>query len=174
MRPARDKLHNDRLMGLIDQEIVCAYYQTENYQPIIDTLVKNQTAWTPTLAKLVRPLSSYADRFRAKENEILQNPKNGLPASVRAVTDNAYEKLFKRYTAKNLDLAKLGLEKSYEFIQRFVEAGGCLKEGSDPPRGMAALLLHQGMAMDVEAGVSNMVAIQSATINVAKAFRSGS
>ena len=169
--PARDKLHNDRLTGLIDQEIVCAYYQTENYQPIIDTLVKNQTAWTPTLAKLVRPLSSYADRFRAKENEILQNPKNGLPASVRAVTDNAYEKLLKRYTAKNLDLAKLGLEKSYEFIRRFVEAGGCLKEGSDPPRGMAALLLHQGMAMDVEAGVPNMVAIQSATINVAKAFR---
>src|SRR5829696_479527 len=35
--PARLTLHNDRLMGLIDQEIVCAYYQTENYQPIIDT-----------------------------------------------------------------------------------------------------------------------------------------
>ena len=45
-----------------------------------------------------------------------------------------------------------------------------MKEGSDPPRGMAALLLHQAMAMDVEAGGSNMVAIQSATINVARHF----
>ena len=169
--PARDRLHNDRLMGLIDQETVCAFYQTENYQPIIDTLVKNQTAWTPTLAKIVRPLSSYVDRFREKENEILANPKNGLPASVRAITDNAYNKLFKRYSQKELDQAKLGLEKSYEFIRRFVEAGGRLKEGSDPPRGMAALLMHQAMAMDVEAGVPNMTSIVSATLNVAKAFR---
>ncbi len=169
--PARDTLHNDRLMGLIDQEVVCAFYQTENYQPIIDTMVRNGTAWTPTLAKIVRPLSSYADRFRKKENEILENPKNGLPASVRAVTDNAYNKLFKRYSPEDLDRAKLGLEKSYEFIRRFVAAGGRLKEGSDPPRGMAALLLHQGMAMDVEAGIPNMTALQAATLNVAKAFR---
>lgn len=169
--PARMRLHNDRLQGKIDQETVCAYYQTENYQPIIDTMVKNQTAWTPTLAKLVRPLSSYAERFRKKENEILDNPKNGLPASVRAVTENAYNKLFKRYTPKELDTAKLGLEKSYEFIRRFVQAGGVLKEGSDPPRGMAAILMHQAMAMDVEAGVPNMTSIQSATLNVAKAFR---
>ena len=56
-------------------------------------------------------------------------------------------------------------------MQRFVSAGGQLKEGSDPPNGMAALLLHQGMAMDVEAGVPNMKAIQAATINVAKTFR---
>jgi imidazolonepropionase-like amidohydrolase len=170
-RPARLQLHTDRLAGKIDQEIVCSYYETENYQPIIDTMVKNQTAWTPTLAKLLRPLSSYAERFRARENEILGDPKNGLPASVRAVTDNAYNKLFKRYTPEELDRAKLGLEKSYEFIRRFVQAGGRLKEGSDPPRGMAALLMHQAMAMDVEAGVPPMVSIQSATLNAAKAYR---
>ena len=169
--PTRLQLHNDRLMGMIDQEIVCSYYQTENYQPIIDTMVKNQTAWTPTLAKWLRPLSVYSERFREKENDILANPKNGLPASVRAVTDNAYNKLFKRYKPEELDRAKLGLEKSYEFIRRFVEAGGRLKEGSDPPRGMAALLLHQALAMDVEAGVPNMVAIQAATLNAAKAYR---
>ena len=169
--PSRWQLHNDRLMGLIDQEIVCSYYETENYQPIIDTLVKNQTAWTPTLAKILRPLSSYVERFRQKETEILDNPKNGFPASVRAVTDNAYDKLFKRYTPEKLDRAKLGLEKSYEFVRRFVVAGGRLKEGSDPPRGMAALLMHQAMAMDVEAGVPNMTSIVSATLNVAKTFR---
>ena len=127
-------------------------------------MVKNQTSFTPTIAKILRPLSSFADRFRQKENEILADPKNGLPASVRAVTDNAYIKL-KRYTPEDLDMAKRGLEKSYEFIRRFVEAGGRVKEGSDPPRGMAALLVHEAMAMDVEAGVSNMTAIQAATIN---------
>jgi imidazolonepropionase-like amidohydrolase len=169
--PARMQLHNDRLAGKIDQEIVCSYYQTENYGPIIDTMVKNQTAWTPTLAKWLRPLSANAERFRARENEILNNPKNGLPASVRAVTDNAYNKLFKRYTPEELDRAKIGLEKAYEFIRRFVAAGGRLKEGSDPPRGMAGLLVHEAMAMDVEAGVPPMIAIQAATLNAAKAYR---
>jgi len=36
---------------------------------------------------------------------------------------------------------------------------------------MAALLMHQALAMDVEAGVSPMKAIQAATLNVAKTFR---
>ena len=46
-----------------------------------------------------------------------------------------------------------------------------LKEGSDPPRGMAALLMHQALVMDVEAGVPPMMAIQSATLNVAKSLQ---
>src|ERR671914_975917 len=36
---------------------------------------------------------------------------------------------------------------------------------------MAALLMHQALTMDVEAGVSPMTAIQAATLNVAKTFR---
>jgi hypothetical protein len=36
---------------------------------------------------------------------------------------------------------------------------------------MAALLMHQALVMDVEAGVSPTVAIQAATLNVAKAFK---
>ncbi|HEU4346061.1 MAG TPA: amidohydrolase family protein, partial [Candidatus Binatia bacterium] len=72
---------------------------------------------------------------------------------------------------KQLEQAKIGYEKASEFIRRFVQAGGILKEGSDPPRGMAALLMHQALVMDVEAGVPPMTAIQAATLNVAKTFR---
>jgi hypothetical protein len=36
---------------------------------------------------------------------------------------------------------------------------------------MAALLMHQALVMDVEAGVPPMTAIQAATLNVAKTFR---
>ena len=82
---------------------------------------------------------------------------------MRTVTDNAYDKLLKRYTPEQLERTKIGYEKAREFIRRFVEAGGILKEGSDPPRGMAALLMHQALVMDVEAGVPPMTAIQAAT-----------
>src|SRR5919107_1934520 len=124
-----------------------------------------------SIAKWLRPLSPSAERFRRREREILDNPKANLPGAVRAVTDNAYDKLFRRYTPEQLERAKIGYDKANEFIRRFVEAGGILKEGSDPPRGMAALLMHQALVMDVEAVVPPMTAIQAATLNVAKTFK---
>ncbi len=169
--PSRRKLAEDRLGGRIDQELAGSYYQTENYDEVIGAMVEHGVAWTPTVAKWLRPLSPSAERFRRRENEILNDPKADLPAAVRTVTDNAYDKLFKRYSPEQLTCAKVGYEKANEFIRRFVEAGGILKEGSDPPRGMAALLMHEALTMDVEAGVSPMTAIQAATLNVAKTFK---
>ncbi|MDX1486478.1 MAG: amidohydrolase family protein, partial [Alphaproteobacteria bacterium] len=169
--PSRRQLHEDRLGGVIEQEIAGSYYEPENYDRIIGEMVEHGVAWTPTIAKWLRPLSAHAERFRARENEILDNPDAALPAAVRAVTDNAYDKLWGRYGPEQMERAKMGLEKAYEFIRRFVEAGGTLKEGSDPPRGMAAMLVHEALAMDVEAGVPPMTAISAATLNVAKAYR---
>jgi len=169
--PARRKLAQDRLGGVIDQELAGAYYQTENYDAVIGAMVEHQVAWTPTIAKWLRPFSPSAARFREKENEILNDPDADLPAAVRAVTDNSYDKLLKRYTPAQREQAKVGYEKANEFIRRFVQAGGILKEGSDPPRGMAALLMHQALAMDVEAGVPPMKGIQAATLNVARTFK---
>ncbi|MGE5061349.1 MAG: amidohydrolase family protein [Betaproteobacteria bacterium] len=168
--PARRKLAEDRLGGVIDQELAGAYYQPENYGVVIEAMVKHQVAWTPTIAKWLRPLSPSAERFRERENQILNDSNAELPVAVRAVTENSYEKLWKRYSAEQRDQARVGFEKANEFIRRFVEAGGILKEGSDPPRGMAALLMHQALVMDVEAGVPPMKAIQAATLNVARTF----
>jgi len=169
--PARRKLAEDRLGGVIDQELAGAYYQTENYDAVIGAMVEHQVAWTPTIAKWLRPFSPSMARFRERENQILSDAKADLPPAVRAVTDNSYDKLLKRYTPAQRDQAKVGYEKANEFIRRFVQAGGILKEGSDPPRGMAALLMHRALAMDVEAGVPPMKAIQAATLNVARTFK---
>jgi hypothetical protein len=168
--PARRKLAEDRLGGVIDQELAGAYYQTENFDEVIGAMVKHQVAWTPTIAKWLRPLSPSAHRFRDRENQLLDDPKADLPPAVRVVTDNSYDKLLKRYTPEQRERARIGYDKANEFIRRFVQAGGILKEGSDPPRGMAALLMHQALVMDVEAGVSPMTAIQAATLNVARTF----
>jgi hypothetical protein len=169
--PSRWRLHDDRLAGLIDQEIAGSYYEPENYDPIIAAMVERGVAWTPTIAKWLRPLSPSADRFRARERDILDNPKSNLPGAVRAVTELAYDKLQRRYKPGELERAKIGYEKANEFIRRFVAAGGILKEGSDPPRGMAGMLMHEALVMDVEAGVPPMTAIKAATLNVARTFK---
>src|SRR2546430_318501 len=169
--PARRKLAEDRLGGVIDQEIAGSYYQTENFDAVIGAMVEHHVAWTPTIAKWLRPLSPSAARLRERENQILNEPNADLPAAVRAVTDNAYDKLSKRYTPEELERAKIGYEKANEFIRRFVQAGGILKEGPEPPRGMAALLMHQALAMDVEAGVPPVTARQTSTPHVPRSFR---
>jgi imidazolonepropionase-like amidohydrolase len=167
----RRQLAKQRLAGNIEQELAGSYYEIENFDEIIEVMVKHGVAWTPTIAKWLRPLSPSASRFRERERQILDDPNSDLPAAVRAIADVAYDKLYKRYTPEQLDRTKIFYEKANEFIQRFVAAGGLLKEGSDPPRGMAGILLHEALAMDVEAGVAPMAAIQAATLNVAKAFK---
>src|SRR6202166_3041719 len=167
----RRKLAIDRTAGRIDAEVAGALYETENYDKVIAPMVEHHVAWTPTIAKWLRPLSPSAQRFWAKEQEILGDPNSNFPAAVRIVTEYTTEKLFKRYKPEQLEQTKIGYAKANEFIRRFVQAGGILKEGSDSPRGMAGLLMHEGMTMDVEAGVPPMTVIQAATINVAKTFR---
>ena len=168
----RRQVGADRLLRKIDAEQVGAYYEVENYDRIIDTMVQRGVAWTPTVAKWLWPLSSNAERFWARAQEILSDPAalKTFPAAFPytvAQTRNRFEK----YNPEQLDLAKLAHEKSLEFIRRFVAAGGILKEGSDPPQGMAGLQMHIGMAMDVEAGVPPMTAIQAATLNAARTFK---
>ncbi len=166
----RQKLAEDRLAGKIDAEVAGAQYQTENFDAVISAMVEHHVAFTPTIAKWLRPLSPSMERFRQKENEILNDPNAAFPPILRAVTDSSYDKLLKHYTPEQLEATKVGYQKANEFIRRFVSSGGILKEGSDPPRGMAGLLMHQALTMDVEAGVPPMTAIQAATLNVAKTF----
>jgi imidazolonepropionase-like amidohydrolase len=167
----RRKLAVDRTAGHIDAEEAGAFYEVEGFDTVIKAMIERKVAWTPTIAKWLRPLSPSAERFWKREQEILANPKAKFPAAVRVVTEYTTEKLYKRYKPDQLERAKVGYQKANEFIRRFVAAGGILKEGSDSPRGMAGMLLHEALVMDVEAGVPPMTAIQAATINVARTFR---
>jgi hypothetical protein len=167
----RNKLAVDRTAGRIDAEEAGAFYEVEGFDDVIQAMVDNKVAWTPTIAKWLRPLSPSAERFWKREQEILANPKAKFPDAVRVITEYTTEKLFKRYRPAQLERARTGYQKANEFIRRFVAAGGILKEGSDSPRGMAGLLMHEALVMDVEAGVPPMTAIQAATLNVAKTFR---
>jgi imidazolonepropionase-like amidohydrolase len=167
----RNQLAVDRTAGRIDAEVAGAQYDVDGFDDVIKAMVDHHVAWTPTIAKWLRPLSPSAQRFWQREQEILNNPKAKFPDAVRIVTEYTTEKLFKRYKPEQLAATKVGYQKATEFIRRFVEAGGMLKEGSDSPRGMAGLLMHEALVMDVEAGVPPMTAIQAATLNVAKTFR---
>src|SRR5207245_3850681 len=61
--PARRRLAEDRLGGVIDQELAGAYYQTENFDAVRGAMVEHHVAWTPPIAKWLRPLWPRAARL---------------------------------------------------------------------------------------------------------------
>jgi hypothetical protein len=57
-----------------------------------------------------------------------------------------------------------------EFARRYVAAGGKMHSGSDPGSLLPAYGLHAELELAIDAGLSPLVAIQSASLNVAKAW----
>src|SRR5207248_11151735 len=105
-----------------------ALYETENFDVVIKAMVENKVAWTPTIAKWLRPLSPSAERFWKREQEILADPKARFPKAVRVITEYTTEKLFKRYKPEQLERARIGYQNASAIIRRLATAGGSLKE----------------------------------------------
>ena len=74
----RNKLAYERTKGRIDAEVAGAQYEVEGFDEVIKALVENKVAFTPTIAKWMRPLSPSADRFWKREQEILGNPQGEI------------------------------------------------------------------------------------------------
>jgi imidazolonepropionase-like amidohydrolase len=164
------KLIADRWHGRLDTEEMTFYYETESFDRIIETMVKHNVSWSPTIATWFRPLSASAARFKRRELSILNNPQaRYLPDVLRAITLGPYDK-YRKWPAEKLDRIKQGYEKVQGFIRRFVRAGGLVRAGSDPNHGMPALDIHEEVTMFVDAGLTPQQAIQAATINVARTF----
>lgn len=166
----RQKLALDRMFGRVDTEEIPYYSEPENFDRLIDVMVKNGVSWSPTIATWLRPVSPSAKQFMARERSILDNPKaKYLPPVVRAYTFGQYEK-FAKWSPEKLSRVKAGYANLEDFMRRFVKAGGILRAGSDPSNGMPAMGVHQELKMFIEAGLTPTQAIAAATINVAKTY----
>jgi imidazolonepropionase-like amidohydrolase len=169
-REKKAKLVQERWSGKLDTEELTYYYETENFDRIIDAMVGNHVTWSPTIATWFRPLSPSAALFKHRELSILDNPQaRYLPEVLRAITLGPYEK-YQKWSRDKLERIKQGYRKIEDFMRRFVNAGGLIRAGSDPNHGMPALDIHEELKMFVEAGLTPMQAIRAATINVAKTF----
>src|SRR5262245_19572690 len=167
----RWEVHELRMTGKINTADVAFYYESENFAKIIKAMVEKKVSWSPTIATWFRPLSPSAERFKEKELSILDNPSAAyLPGASREQARRQYDR-YATVPADRLKRTREAYNKIADFIVRFLQAGGILSAGSDPNNGLPALGLHQEMVMFVEAGLTPVQAIQTATINVARAFR---
>jgi hypothetical protein len=167
----RWEIHERRMTRKINTADLSFFYEPENFDKIVQAMTEKNVSWSPTIATWYRPLSPSVERFKERELSILDKKEAGyLPRVLREQALGQYER-YAKFPAERLNNAREGYKKIEDFIRRYTKAGGLIRAGSDPNNGLPGLGIHQEMVMFVEAGLTPMQAIQSATINVAKAFR---
>ena len=159
-----------RMLGKVDTADVHAQMEPAMFDKIIKVMVEKNVHWSPTWATWFRPLSSHAADMKQRELALLRNPQlKYLPAYILKDTESFFAKYEKMAPEKRNEVLS-GYKMLQDFVRRFAAAGGKIHSGSDPNHVLAGYGVHAELEMLVEAGLTPVQAIQTASINVAQAW----
>jgi hypothetical protein len=159
-----------RMLGKVDTADVHAQMEPAMFDKIIKVMVDKNVHWSPTWATWFRPLSSHAADMKQRELALLRNPQlKYLPAYILKDTESFFAKYEKMAPEKRNEVLS-GYKMLQDFVRRFAAAGGRIHSGSDPNHVVPGYAVHVELEMLVEAGLTPVQAIQTASINVAQAW----
>jgi Amidohydrolase family len=159
-----------RMLRKIDTDEVHARMEPAMFDKIIKAMIDKNVHWSPTWATWFRPLSVHAAEMKQRELTLLKNPQlKYLPAYILKDTESFFARYEKMAPEKRDELMS-GFKMLQEFVRRFVKAGGRIHSGSDPNHVVPGYAVHAELQMLVEAGLTPVQAIQTASINVAQAW----
>ena len=159
-----------RMLGKVDTPEVHAQMEPAMFDKIIKIMVDNNVHWSPTWATWFRPLSSHAADMKQRELALLRNPQlKYLPAYILKDTESFFLK-YEKMTPEKRNEVLSGYKMLQDFVRRFAAAGGKIHSGSDPNHVLAGYGVHVELEMLVEAGLTPVQAIQTASQNVAQAW----
>lgn len=150
-----------------------AYMDEQKAKDLIELLVQEEVALEPDLINTAaRFVARQRDRYKREDEELLRNPAlNYVPESYkqRALY---YEEPLMALTSAERGLLGKGYANLQAFLRAFVGAGGRVLAGSDTASFvLPGVSLHREMELLVDAGLSPMDAIVSATGNNASFLR---
>jgi len=159
-----------RMLRKVDTDEVHAQMEPAMFDKIIKVMIDKNVHWSTTWATWFRPLSTYADEMKKRELALLRNPQlKYLPAYILKDTEEFFAKYEKMAPEKRNEMMS-GYKMLQDFVRRFVKAGGKIHSGSDPNHVVPGYAVHAELQMLVEAGLTPLQAIQTASINVAQAW----
>jgi len=134
------------------------------FDEVIRHLIENNVFLNPTLHFEWKALTEHARDHELEDTRLLNNPGlQYVPLDERLVTLGQYHWADNRSSAEREQFLK-GYRKVQEFLRRFVKAGGKIYAGTDSAAATTpGLSLHHEMELLVDAGLSPMEAILSAT-----------
>jgi hypothetical protein len=159
-----------RMLRTVDTAEVHSHMEPAAFDSIIKTMLDKNVHWSPTWATWFRPLSAHAAQMKERELALLRNPQlKYLPAYIAKDTEAFFAKYDKMAPEKRNEITA-GYRMLQDFVRRFARAGGKIHSGSDPNHVVPGYAVHAELEMLVEAGLTPLQAIQTATINVAQAW----
>lgn len=159
-----------RMLGKVDTADVHAQMEPAMFDKIIKAMIDKNVHWSPTWATWFRPLSGHAADMKQRELNLLRNPQlKYLPPYILKDTETFFAKYEKMAPERRNEVTS-GYKMLQEFVRRFAKAGGKIHSGSDPNHVVPGYAVHAELQMLVEAGLTPLQAIQTASLNVAQAW----
>ena len=149
-----------------------AFMDEQKAELLIQLLIQEDVALEPDLINTsARWAAQRRDAYRAADAQLLQGLNLAyIPKNI--VERILYNQQTHSLTPQEQELLKQGYANLQRFLRRFVEAGGKLLAGSDTASFvLPGISLHREMELFVEAGLSPMQALQTATQNNAEFLR---
>jgi imidazolonepropionase-like amidohydrolase len=149
---------------------VHAYMEPEMFDRIIKAMVAKNIHWSPTWGTTFRALSPRAQQIKQQELTLLKDPGlRYLPSYILKASEQHFAYFESASPEKRAQLLS-GYTKVQDFARRFIAAGGKLHLGSDPDNILAGWGVHAEFQLLVDAGLTAVQAVQSASLNVAQAW----
>jgi hypothetical protein len=166
----KHELDIGRMLRKIDTDEVHAHMEPAMFDKIIKAMIDKNVHWSTTWATWFRPLSTYAGDMKRRELALLKKPElKYLPPYILKDTESFFAR-YEKMAPEKRDPMMAGFRMLQEFVRRFAAAGGKIHSGSDPNHVVPGYAVHAEMQMLVEAGLTPLQAIQTASINVAQAW----
>ena len=142
----------------------------DQFDQIIKAMVEKDVHWSPAWGTQFRALSPRAGEMKKRELALLKNPRLSYLPAYNTESVEGYFAGFEKMPSEKRDQLTAAYKMVQDFARRYVEAGGKIHSGSDPGSLLPAYGLHAELELMIDAGFSPLVAIQSATLNVAQAW----
>ncbi|MGZ9257646.1 MAG: amidohydrolase family protein, partial [Candidatus Binatia bacterium] len=166
----RAEIDMNRMVGKVGTVESHVNMVPEQFDEIIKAMIAKDIHWSPAWATQFRALSPRAAEMKKRELATLKIPNlSYLPAYNLEAVEN-YFAGFEKMTPERRAPLDAAYKMVQDFARRYVAAGGKMHSGSDPGTLLPAYGLHAELELAVDAGLSPLVAIQSASLNVAQAW----
>ena len=166
----RAEVDMDRMNGKIGTVEAHVNMVPDQFDEIIKAMIAKDVHWSPAWATQFRALSPRAAEMKKRELAMLKNPRLSYlpPYNLEAV--EGYFAGFEKMAPEKRAPLEAAYKMVQDFARRYVAAGGKMHSGSDPGTLLPAYALHAELELDIDAGLTPLYAIQSASLNVAKAW----
>ena len=166
----RAEVDMNRMVGKVGTVEAHVNMVPEQFDEIIKAMIAKDIHWSPAWATQFRALSPRAAEMKKRELATLKNPGLSYLPAYNLESVEGYFAGFEKMTPERRAPVEAAYKMVQDFARRYVAAGGKMHSGSDPGTLLPAYGLHAELELAIDAGLSPLVAIQTASLNVAKAW----